>query len=138
MEEHIKRYANISGNGNYQPPSMEKDKKEEKKMEPFDIIEPPKKNDNQVLQNQEVIPINNSKDNNEIIQNDQKPQNVQNGDIITQIKNYISPILENKTVSVIINPFQEESQACQLCYKIYSLITCIIVVLVILLSLFYS
>jgi hypothetical protein len=39
-------------------------------------------------------------------------------------------VMNNKQVKLLLNPFKDESLACQICYKICGCITCFIVVLV--------
>lgn len=47
-------------------------------------------------------------------------------------------VINNKAISIIINPFQDDAPGVRLCYKIYSAITCFTILLVILLLIFYS
>ena len=123
MEEHIKKYAQIAQTGHYEPPKIEEEK-DLKKIEQFDIIEPKK----------ETVQL--QMDNN-LINLSQQIQK-ENEDFITSAKRNFNEFINNKKVSYIINPFQDESKGVQMCYKIYSAITCIIILLVILLSIFYS
>lgn len=122
MEEHIKKYAQIAQTGHYEPPKIDEEK-DLKKIEPFDIIEPKK---------EDTVQIDNN-----LINVSQQIQK-ENEDFITSVKRNFNEFINNKKVSYIINPFQDESKGVQMCYKIYSTITCIIILLVILLSIFYS
>jgi preprotein translocase subunit SecF len=65
-------------------------------------------------------------------------ENNEQEDFIVNVKKNINQFLQNKTVSVIINPFQDSSEGVQLCYKIYSAITIFIVILVIILSICFT
>ena len=126
MEEHIKKYAQISQTGHYEPPKIDEDKEKDlKNIEPFNIIEPKKEETVRLQMNNNLIDVS---------QQIQK----ENEDFITSAKRNFNEFINNKKVSYIINPFQDESKGVQMCYKIYSTITCIIILLVILLSIFYS
>jgi len=54
------------------------------------------------------------------------------------IKEKYYKFINDKNVSLIINPFQNESECVQLCYKIYSFITLFLLFLVIFLTICYS
>jgi hypothetical protein len=47
-------------------------------------------------------------------------------------------VMSNKQVQLLLNPFSDESEACQICYKIYACITCFIIVIVIYILLKYQ
>ena len=128
MEEHIKKYSQIAQTGHYEPPKIEESKEKDiKKIEPFEIIEPKKDKEDKV----EVQMDNN------LISVSQQIQK-ENEDFMTSAKRTFNELINNKKVSYIINPFQDESKGVQMCYKIYSTITCLIILLVLLLSIFYS
>lgn len=90
-------------------------------IEPFEVIQPNQKN---------PIP--------DISEINNRPKGSGEVSVMESMKATYNKILGNKNVSIIINPFQDDSYGVQLCYKIYSAITCLIVLLVILLSIFYS
>ena len=143
-------------NNKYNPPDLNENKS---KIEPFDIIETKQrkpiipnipsvqkiiknqsnnnnnKEENTLNNEYSSIPINedNFKNNNNNMNNINKQE-----DFINTVQESIKKFLENKTVSIIINPFQNSSEGVQLCYKIYSAITIFIIVLVIILSISFT
>jgi hypothetical protein len=143
-------------NNKYNPPDLNENKS---KIEPFDIIETKQrkpiipnipsvqkiiknqsnnnnnKEENTLNNEYSSIPINedNFKNNNNNMNNINKQE-----DFINTVQESIKKFLENKTVSIIINPFQNSSEGVQLCYKIYSAITIFIILLVIILSITFT
>jgi len=98
-------------------------------------------NEENIINNEySSIPINeeNIEVNNNNINNKNNNNNNQQEDFIASIKETLNKFFENKTVSIIINPFQNSSDGVQLCYKIYSAITLFIVFLVIILSICFT
>ena len=146
----------IMDNNKYNPPNLSDNNKN--KIEPFDMIETKqtkpvipnipsvqkvlgKKNINEnnneenTINNQYTsIPSNEEKHLENSNNNMNKINNDEQEDFITSVKNKINIFLQNKAISILINPFQDSSEGVQLCYKIYSAITIFIVVLVIILS----
>ena len=145
-------------NNEYNPPNLNENKS---KIEPFDIIETKQRkpiipnipsvqkiiknqsnnNNNNTVENNfnneySSIPINegNFQNNN----NNNTNNNNRQEDFINTVKESINKFFENKTVSIIINPFQNSSEGVQLCYKIYSAITIFIILLVIILSISFT
>ena len=145
-------------NNEYNPPNLNENKS---KIEPFDIIETKQRKPiipnipsvQKIIKNQSNNNNNNTVENNfnneysSIPINEENFQNNNNNntnnnnrqeDFINTVKESINKFFENKTVSIIINPFQNSSEGVQLCYKIYSAITIIIILLVIILSISFT
>ena len=145
-------------NNEYNPPNLNENKS---KIEPFDIIET--KQRKPIIPNipsvQKIIKNQSNNNNNNIVENNFNneyssipinEENFQNNnnnntnnnnrqeDFINTVKESINKFFENKTVSIIINPFQNSSEGVQLCYKIYSAITIFIILLVIILSISFT
>ncbi len=145
-------------NNEYNPPNLNENKS---KIEPFDIIETKQRKPiipnipsvQKIIKNQSNNNNNNTVENNfnneysSIPINEENFQNNNNNntnnnnrqeDFINTVKESINKFFENKTVSIIINPFQNSSEGVQLCYKIYSAITIFIILLVIILSISFT
>jgi len=58
--------------------------------------------------------------------------------ILDYIKEKYYEIINNKNISLILNPFQNESKNCKLFYKIYCFITLFLLFLVIFCLIYYS
>ena len=129
-------------NNEYNPPNLNENKS---KIEPFDIIET--KQRKPIIPNipsvQKIIKNQSNNNNNKEEDNFKNNNNNMNNinkqeDFINTVQESIKKFLENKTVSIIINPFQNSSEGVQLCYKIYSAITIFIILLVIILSITFT
>ena len=97
-----------------------------------------KENKEIITSNKEEIKINEIKENNlDINYDNQNKQENENG-IKDTIANYWNTFRNNQTVSIIINPFQDDSECANKVYKIYSCITLSLIFLVILLSITLS
>ena len=61
-----------------------------------------------------------------------------NTNYLKTMNDYWSTFTNNKTISTIINPFQDDGECVNKIYKIYSCITCTLILIVILLSITLS
>ena len=143
------------------------DKENNNKIEPFDKIEQnPKryipnipsvitdmKKNNIYINNDQSSQKIKENDNNNNITNSLKEENLKineenskeifqssndNTNYLKTMNNYWNTFTNNKTVSTIINPFQDDGECVNKVYKIYSCITITLILIVILLSITLS
>ena len=143
------------------------DKENNNKIEPFDKIEQsPKryipnipsvitdmKKNNIYINNDESSQKIKENDNNNItnsLKEEEKLKNKEedtkeilkssndNTNYLKTMNDYWSTFTNNKTISTIINPFQDDGECVNKVYKIYSCITCTLILIVILLSITLS
>ena len=69
--------------------------------------------------------------------NNKNPRQANNNNDFDIIEIY-NNVMNNKQVKLLLNPFKDESEACQICYKIYACITCFIVLIVLYILLKYQ
>ena len=95
-----------------------------------------KENDNNNITNslkEEEKLKNNEEDTKEILKSSND-----NTNYLKTMNDYWSTFTNNKTISTIINPFQDDGECVNKVYKIYSCITCTLILIVILLSITLS
>ena len=143
------------------------DKENNNKIEPFDKIEQsPKryipnipsvitdmKKNNIYINNDESSQKIKENDNNNITNSLKEEEKLKNNEedikeilkssndntnYLKTMNDYWSTFTNNKTISTIINPFQDDGECVNKVYKIYSCITCTLILIVILLSITLS
>lgn len=97
-----------------------------------------KTNFNLLNNNENEIEKNNAIKSSDLLDSQAPPESNNNKDYLVMAKGYWETFKNNKTVSTIINPFQDDSQCINTFYKIYSCITITLVLIVIILSITLS
>ena len=94
--------------------------------------------DNKEITTNEKEEMNETKEKNFLLNNNNEIRTSNENGIGTTIINYWNTFRNNQTVSTIINPFQDDSECVNKVYKIYSCITITLILIVILLSITLS
>ena len=94
--------------------------------------------DNKEITTNEKEEMNETKEKNFLLNNNNEIRTSNENGIGTTIINYWNTFRNNQTVSTIINPFQDDSECVNKVYKIYSCVTITLILIVILLSITLS